>query len=42
MKSLHITLTMLAWIAVGFALWTVWPLLVKAVALAFDLHNSWL
>jgi hypothetical protein len=42
MKALHITLTMLAWIAVGFALWAVWPLLAKVVALACKLHNSWL
>ena len=42
MKALQITLTVLAWIAVGFALWAIFPLLVKVFALASKLHNSWI
>ncbi len=42
MKALNITLSMLAWVAVGFVLWAVWPRLAKAVAIACKLHNFWL
>jgi hypothetical protein len=41
MKALHITLTVLAWIAVGVALWAIFPLLVKVFALASKLHYAW-
>jgi len=42
MKALQTTLTVLAWITVGFVLWAIFPLLVKVFALASKLHNSWL
>ena len=42
MKALQITLTVLAWIAVAFVLWAIFPILVKIFALGSRLHNSWL
>lgn len=42
MKLLNITLTILAWVAVGFVLWAIFPLLMKLFALANKLHNAWL
>ena len=42
MKALNITLTVLAWVAAGFVLWAIFPILVKVFILACKLHNSWL
>ena len=42
MKALNITLTVLAWVAVGFVLWAIFPILLKIFALGSKLHNSWL
>ena len=42
MMALNITLTVLAWVAVGFVLWAIFPILLKIFALGSKLHNSWL
>lgn len=42
MKALNITLTVLAWVAVGFVLWAIFPILLKIFVLGSKLHNSWL
>jgi len=39
MKTLEITLTVLAWILVGIAIWALWPWLVKLLVAAQTLHN---
>ena len=39
MKALDLTLTVLAWILFGIALYALWPFLLKLLALAQHLHN---
>jgi uncharacterized protein with PQ loop repeat len=42
MKALNITLTVLAWVAVGFVLWAIFPILLKIFALGKHMHDAWL
>ena len=42
MKTLQTVFTVFAWIALGFVLWAIFPILMKLFALGSKLHNSWL
>ena len=42
MKTLQIALTVFAWIAVGFVLWAIFPILMKIFALGRHMHDAWL
>jgi len=39
MKTLEITLSVLAWILAGIAIWALWPWLLKLLVAAQTLHN---
>ena len=41
MKTLNIVFTVLVWTVVGFALWAVFPVVMKVIALLTKLHNAW-
>ena len=42
MKALQTVFSVLAWIAVGFALWAIFPVVMKLIGLLTKLHDSWL
>ncbi len=41
MKTLNIVFTLLAWTAAGFALWAIFPVVMKLIGLLTTLHNAW-
>ena len=41
MKTLNLVFTLLVWTVVGFALWAIFPVVMKVIALLTKLHNAW-
>jgi len=41
MKTLNLVFTVLVWAAAGFALWAIFPVLMKLIGLLTKLHNAW-
>lgn len=41
MRALNIIFTVLVWSAAGFALWAIFPVVLKLIGLLTKLHDAW-